>query len=525
MTISFAGADLKFAWDVVPPADWVTTGSDWEDPYLKDYRIRLRNTAGTVTYATYYTVNRHFILTKEQNAEANSGTPLRDFIIGIAMRDQALNVYTELTQEFANPAPAAPTLTLTSSGNSITITVSNCADYDYSKTRVWVSTTNGFTPGSTTPAFDAPQTTFTYPATPATYYVRAAHYDDYSSATADLNVSSQSSITIGGIVAGDFDTVAPATPTGLGMTSALAVDTDVSQVISLTATWTANSESDLDHYELALQQAAGAFQVYPTAGSTVSYSWYGVKANTSYTVKILAVDKTGNRSSYSSTVTITSAHDTTAPSAPTSLTATAAITSIFINWTNPSAADLDHVDIYENTTNTSGTATKIATVPALPSAPNSYTRSGIASGTTLYYWVKASDTSGNDSSFSSGANATTATVNTADIAANAVTAAKIAANTITASQIAAGTITATEIAAATITAAKLNVSTLSAITANLGTVTAGSITIGSGTTFAVDTGGNVSIKSATSGQRLELTNSLLKVYDSGGTLRVELGIF
>jgi len=54
-------------------------------------------------------------------------------------------------------------------------------------------------------------------------------------------------------------------------------------------------------------------------------------------------------------------------------------------------------------------------------------------------------------------------------------------------------------------------------------VTAGSINIGSGK-FVVDTSGNVEILSATTGERMEVRNTGVKVYDAGGNLRVELGL-
>lgn len=75
-----------------------------------------------------------------------------------------------------------------------------------------------------------------------------------------------------------------------------------------------------------------------------------------------------------------------------------------------------------------------------------------------------------------------------------------------------------------ITAAKISVANLAAINADLGAITAGSLNIGSGK-FTVDTSGNVVIKNAATGARLELTNSLMSVYDSGGTLRVRVGIW
>jgi hypothetical protein len=53
-----------------------------------------------------------------------------------------------------------------------------------------------------------------------------------------------------------------------------------------------------------------------------------------------------------------------------------------------------------------------------------------------------------------------------------------------------------------ITAAKLSVTSLSAITATIGT-----------------------LRTATTGARVEITDNLIRVYDSSNTLRVRLGIW
>lgn len=104
------------------------------------------------------------------------------------------------------------------------------------------------------------------------------------------------------------------------------------------------------------------------------------------------------------------------------------------------------------------------------------------------------------------------TITAGNIASGTITATQIAAGTITASQISSATITATQIAAGTITADRLSVTSLSAITADLGTVTAGTIT-------------GATIKTAASGDRLELSSGTLKaivgaqnqvVLDTGG---------
>lgn len=147
-------------------------------------------------------------------------------------------------------------------------------------------------------------------------------------------------------------------------------------------------------------------------------------------------------------------------------------------------------------------------------------------------------------------------VTTAKIAALAITADKLAVNSVTAEKIQALAITAAKIAANTITADKLLISQLSAITADLGLVTAGTfqttsgigprVVISSGGSFPLwvgngalvnaanailymDTAGNLvykgrlSVRSATSGGRLEIENNYMRVYDASNVLRVEIG--
>lgn len=75
----------------------------------------------------------------------------------------------------------------------------------------------------------------------------------------------------------------------------------------------------------------------------------------------------------------------------------------------------------------------------------------------------------------------------------------------------------------TITSDKLQVNSLSAITANLGAVNAGSINING--RFILGSNGTVTISSASSGQRLVFSSSLLQVFDANNVERVRLGIW
>ena len=134
-------------------------------------------------------------------------------------------------------------------------------------------------------------------------------------------------------------------------------------------------------------------------------------------------------------------------------------------------------------------------------AANTITAADIASGTITATEIAAATITG--------AKIAAGTIAAGNIVSNTITASQIAANTITASQIAAGTITATEIAtnaitadkvlAGAITAAKINVTQLSAITATIGT-----------------------LRTASSGARVEIADNIIKVFDST-RVRVKIG--
>ena len=139
-------------------------------------------------------------------------------------------------------------------------------------------------------------------------------------------------------------------------------------------------------------------------------------------------------------------------------------------------------------------------------------------------------------------------VSATKIATDAITAGKIATNAITANKILAGAVTTNKILAGAIDASKITAGAITsdkilagAVTANkllatdIYSVTMQSTNYSAGTSgWNIDKGGNaefnsgtfrgtLSVKSATSGARMEMTNSTLRVYDSAGTLRVKIG--
>jgi len=111
-----------------------------------------------------------------------------------------------------------------------------------------------------------------------------------------------------------------------------------------------------------------------------------------------------------------------------------------------------------------------------------------------------------------------AAIATAKIADAAITNAKI--NDLNASKINAGTISAARIAAGSITGDKLSTSTGLFTVNGSGVITAVNATVNSINLVGTN---NFSVKTATTGQRIEMTNTTIKVFDSSGNVRVQIG--
>ncbi len=116
-----------------------------------------------------------------------------------------------------------------------------------------------------------------------------------------------------------------------------------------------------------------------------------------------------------------------APMAPSALTATPFLVTIFLSWTNPTDSDFDVTEIWRNTVDVRASATKIAEMRT-----DSFADNIGASGVTRYYWIRSRNTSGIVSEWNAAAGVagTTAAIVATDIGDFAVTATKMFTNTI-----------------------------------------------------------------------------------------------
>ncbi|HUS26104.1 MAG TPA: DUF4082 domain-containing protein [Nevskiaceae bacterium] len=184
------------------------------------------------------------------------------------------------------------------------------------------------------------------------------------------------------------DTTAPTTPTGLQATAASPTQVNLN--------WTASNDNVGVARYLVYRGASLIAQV-----TTTSYSDTTAIAGTSYSYTVRAQDAANNNSPASSAATVTTPNpaDTSAPSAPTNLAASAVSASqVNLSWT----ASTDNVGVASYEIFRGGTSIGSTTL-------TSYGDATVSAGTAYTYTVRAKDAAGNTSAVSGSATATTPT--------------------------------------------------------------------------------------------------------------------
>ncbi|MEK9156300.1 MAG: fibronectin type III domain-containing protein [Patescibacteria group bacterium] len=98
------------------------------------------------------------------------------------------------------------------------------------------------------------------------------------------------------------------------------------------------------------------------------------------------------QSSHFTSFAVTAATDSTAPSAPTNIAASAGDSKVTLSWSNPTESDLAGIKIYRSTTE--GTVGDLLTTIS-NTTTTSYENTGLTNGTKYYYVVKSYDSTGN----------------------------------------------------------------------------------------------------------------------------------
>ena len=190
---------------------------------------------------------------------------------------------------------------------------------------------------------------------------------------------------------------------GLGVISNGGFVSDGTFLPSIVLSWVAASNAFVSHYEVEWRQTSQSdYASLTTSGDSVEIN--PILDGINYTARVRAVSVVGNKGSFAS-ITFDAAADTSAPSAPTSLSATSGPRLVSLSWTNPIVSDLQKVNIYQKSAASPapiiGTDEPIASVVG-----ESYTIENLLPLAQKFYWVTAVDYSGNESPLSLSASAT-----------------------------------------------------------------------------------------------------------------------
>ena len=283
-------------------------------------------------------------------------------------------------------------------------------------------------------------------------------------------------------------------PTGLAWSSSSVIASDGRNIVLMLITWTDSSgdSNDWTAFELELlDNVTSQTSNYMTQNASFQVE---VIPNRSYSVRVRSRDVSNNVTAWSANITHTSTQDTTAPDAPTALSATGTFTQILLDWTHGAEYDLSHFLVYRHTSNVSGSATLIGTASrSLTAASGNYVDTP-PTDDVYYYWVRSVDTSNNESALSAvasdnapGVTATIGpgTITDVELADGAVTGVKIAALAVDtgnlallaveAGQIAANAVIADKIISNAVTSDKINANAVTTVKIDAGAVTADEI--------------------------------------------------
>ncbi len=181
--------------------------------------------------------------------------------------------------------------------------------------------------------------------------------------------------------------------------------------------WTKATNSFIQYYGVEWKDVdETSYQVTQADGADSSVIIGPLETGTQYDVRVRAITSSGFNGSYASALPYTHGGDTTAPSPVTSLTAVGGPKNVTLDWTAPTTDsdattlyDLKGYNVYRNTSNSEPAS------PAAFSGSDKFVDGGLAANTTYYYWVKAVDYSGNEStSVASGSVTTDAAVVSTD---------------------------------------------------------------------------------------------------------------
>jgi len=279
-------------------------------------------------------------------------------------------------------------------------------------------------------------------------------------------------------------TYAVSPPSNLSLSQQNNIDGTTSKV-EILANWTNNTSEKVTLTEIAYKLSTDSNYTSDfTVGKRVTRAAIpNVVVGKTYNVKIRHIDLNGVTSTYTNAVNITIAVASSAPSTPASLAVTTGRLNMLLSWTNPNSTDFRAVKVYRKTANSTPTD-DTDLVDTIGGEPNKISttlfgdQDGLTAGTTYYFWVRAVNHSDQHSAFSSSVAGNfikavpDGTIDTLQLAADAVTNAKIAVDAIQGDVIAAGAIVESKLGVDAVTNAKIADNAINGPKINAGVIVA-----------------------------------------------------
>ena len=395
---SMSGSTFILTWNTV------TTSSDGSAANDLDHYEVLVASSGSASTRVYNVTNTRFEFSFSMNT-ALFGSPQPNVQMSVRAVDRVGNAspYTSVVSQ-TNAAPATPT-GLVASGltNAITASWNPNTEDDLAKYVAHVGTTSGFTPVPGTKVWEGTATQFTYSTVQYStdLYVKVYAMDIFG----QLSATPATSLSVRPLNPVSVDSTAPAVPTGLAITLSNATD---GKSANAAVSWTAVTDTDNDLSEYIIDfkpSSASDWQTVKVDYTKTSTRIDGLLPYTNYDFRIRSSDFSANLSAWSSTVTKT-ATTNAAPAVPTGLAMTAAKDNIQLSWNENTEVDMiNNAGTYDVTVATNSTFT--TGVLQYRTGNTTLAVNGLATNTTYWARVRATDSGGLSSAYSASVNQTT----------------------------------------------------------------------------------------------------------------------
>jgi len=192
-----------------------------------------------------------------------------------------------------------------------------------------------------------------------------------------------------------YDGTSTTAPASITVTADTFVSSDGTSTASFDVSWPDSVDAFVDHYVVEWKVTTNA-DYFTQATKASPSTIVGLDPDKTYDVRVKAVNGLAVSSSYTTAQAVPAA-DTTAPSLPTTITATAGLKSVSLKWTNPSERDFNNVEIFRSETQT-GTYVEVSNVAGGFGAKAEHLDGGLEDETEYFYKLKSVDLTGNKTS-------------------------------------------------------------------------------------------------------------------------------